>query len=72
MRLKPDLISKLGPRPKGRGYMISENKYFIDMSFIRIWVHLIWSTKNRQKIINSEFREALIDHIKSNCKEKGI
>ena len=42
------------------------------MSFIRIWIHLIWSTKNRQKIINSEFRENLIDHIKSNCKEKGI
>ena len=42
------------------------------MSFIRIWIHLIWSTKNRQKMINSEFRDNLIDHIKLNCKEKDV
>ena len=42
------------------------------MSFIRIWIHLIWSTKNRQKIINPEVRDKLIDHIKLNCKEKNI
>ena len=42
------------------------------MSFIRIWVHLIWSTKNRERIIHNELRSKLIDHIKINCKEKGI
>ena len=34
------------------------------MPFIRIWVHLIWSTKNREKIIPSEMKNILIEHIK--------
>jgi REP element-mobilizing transposase RayT len=42
------------------------------MSFIRIWIHLIWSTKNRERIIHSELNNKLIDHIKLNSKEKGI
>ena len=42
------------------------------MPFIRIWVHLIWSTKNREKIIASERKNILIEHIKSNCNEKGV
>ncbi|MCH8942243.1 MAG: IS200/IS605 family transposase [Bacteroidetes bacterium] len=42
------------------------------MPFIRIWVHLIWSTKNREKIIPSEMKNILIEHIKSNCNEKGV
>lgn len=42
------------------------------MSFTRIWIHLIWSTKNREQNIHSELKTKLIDHIKSNCKEKGI
>ena len=42
------------------------------MPFIRIWVHLIWSTKNREKIISSEMKNILIEHIKSNCNEKGV
>ncbi|MCH7827671.1 MAG: IS200/IS605 family transposase [Bacteroidetes bacterium] len=42
------------------------------MPFIRIWIHLIWTTKNREKIITPELKNLLIEHIKSNCKEKGI
>ena len=42
------------------------------MPFIRIWVHLIWSTKNREKIIPSEMKNILIEHIKSNCNEKSV
>ena len=42
------------------------------MPFIRIWVHLVWSTKNREKIISSSLKNKLLDHIKTNCKEKGI
>ena len=42
------------------------------MPFIKIWVHLIWSTKNREKIISSEMKNILIEHIKSNCNEKGV
>lgn len=42
------------------------------MPFIRIWVHLVWSTKNRKKIISSDLKNKLLEHIKTNCKEKGI
>jgi len=40
------------------------------MSFIRIWVHLIWSTKNREIIISKELKQKLINHIITNSKEK--
>jgi len=42
------------------------------MPFVRVWVHLIWSTKNRQKIISDELKMKLIEHIKINAKEKNI
>jgi REP element-mobilizing transposase RayT len=42
------------------------------MPFIRVWVHLIWSTKNREKIISLELKQKLIEHIKINAKEKGL
>jgi len=42
------------------------------MPFVRVWVHIIWSTKYREKIITSELKSALLDHIKSNSKEKEI
>ncbi|MCX7611836.1 MAG: IS200/IS605 family transposase [Ignavibacterium sp.] len=42
------------------------------MSFARVWVHLIWSTKNREKIILKEYKEKLLEHIKTNAVDKGI
>jgi REP element-mobilizing transposase RayT len=42
------------------------------MPFIRIWVHLIWSTKNREKLIFPELKLALLNHLKSNAKGKNI
>lgn len=42
------------------------------MPFVRVWIHLIWSTKNREKLIKEEIRQRLLDHIKMNCKEKEI
>ncbi len=42
------------------------------MPYVRIWVHLVFSTKNREKLIFRELREKLIEHIKSNAKTKGI
>jgi putative transposase len=42
------------------------------MPFIRIWVHLIWSTKNRYKTISPELKIALLEHIKENAKRKNI
>lgn len=42
------------------------------MSFVKIWVHLVFSTKNRESYLKPEIRGQLIEHIKSNAKEKGI
>ncbi|MGI8467205.1 MAG: IS200/IS605 family transposase [Pyrinomonadaceae bacterium] len=42
------------------------------MSFVKIWVHLVFSTKNREPYFTKEIRLTLIEHIKSNAKEKDI
>ena len=42
------------------------------MSFVKIWVHLVFSTKKRQPFLKKEIRTKMIKHIIENCKEKGI
>ena len=42
------------------------------MSFVRIWVHAVFSTQNHEPYLSSEIRRALIEHIRSNCRGKGI
>ncbi len=42
------------------------------MPFVRIWVHLIWSTKNREKIISKNIKQKLLHHILENAKQKEI
>ncbi len=42
------------------------------MPFVRIWVHLIFSTKNRDKLISKKLKPRLIEHIRANAREKNI
>jgi len=42
------------------------------MPYIRVWIHLIWSTKNREPILERELRSKVFDHIKTNGRQKGI
>jgi len=42
------------------------------MPFTKIWIHLIWSTKNREKLINKELKKILLQHIKENARLKEI
>ncbi|NVO20638.1 MAG: IS200/IS605 family transposase [Bacteroidetes bacterium] len=43
------------------------------MSWVRVYIHLVFSTKNREPFLNSsEIRKAVFQHIKQNAKEKGI
>jgi REP element-mobilizing transposase RayT len=42
------------------------------MPYIRIWIHLIWSTKNRENIIGKNLKPKLLAHILKNAKEKDI
>ena len=41
-------------------------------SFIKIWIHFIWSTKDRKKLIRKDLKNKLYDHIKGNAKDKNI
>ena len=47
------------------------NKFSI-MPFIKIWVHLVWTTKNREPILTREFRSNIFGHIRENAEKKGI
>jgi|TARA_R110000737_G_scaffold284835_1_gene291296 putative transposase len=43
------------------------------MPFIKVYIHFVWSTKNRVPYLNSkEIRAAVWQHIKENSKAKGI
>lgn len=43
------------------------------MAFIKVYIHLVWSTKNRIPYLNSiELRQKVWQHIRDNAKEKGI
>ena len=43
------------------------------MAFIKVYIHFIWSTKNRVPFLDSsELRKKVWEHIKENAKEKGI
>ena len=42
------------------------------MSFVKIWVHLVFATKNREPSLKEDFRYDVHKHIIQNCKEKEI
>ena len=42
------------------------------MSFIRIWVHCVWTTKDRIPYLRDQVRLDVISHIRENAKLKGI
>jgi putative transposase len=42
------------------------------MSYIRIWVHLVFATKYRQALISSDVRKDLFEHIRINAAAKGV
>ena len=43
------------------------------MSWVRIYIHMVFSTKNREPFLNPlELRKNVFQHIKKNAEEKGI
>ena len=42
------------------------------MSFVKIWVHLVFATKNRKPYLKKEIRNDIYKHISENCKDKEI
>jgi len=42
------------------------------MSYVRLFVHAVWGTKDRFPYLHSGVRSIMLDHIHSNAKKKGI
>lgn len=42
------------------------------MSYVKIWIHAVWTVKNRKPILTSEVRQKLFDHIHQNAVSKEI
>jgi REP element-mobilizing transposase RayT len=42
------------------------------MPYLRIWLHLVWSTKDREPLLQKDVRHRLFDHIRENANSKGI
>ena len=42
------------------------------MPFIKIWIHLVWATKNRKPSLTSDIRQKVFAHIRENAKTKNI
>ena len=42
------------------------------MSFVRLWVHVVFSTKNREPILSAEVRKRLCEHIRQNAQKNRI
>lgn len=42
------------------------------MARVNIYVHVVWATKRRSKILQKKEREILFNHIEENAKQKSI
>ncbi len=42
------------------------------MSYVRIWLHCVWGTKNRIPFITKDNKKTIIDHIRENAEKKEI
>ena len=42
------------------------------MANVKNWLHCVWGTKNRVPFLTEKIKKEVIDHIRSNAKDKGI
>lgn len=42
------------------------------MSYVRVWIHAVWGTKNREPLLTSAVRPKVLAHIRENAKQKEI
>lgn len=42
------------------------------MSYVKVWIHAVWTVKNRQLILLQDIRMKLFEHITQNALEKDI
>ena len=42
------------------------------MAYVRVWIHAVWRTKNGAGYLTGMTRPRVLDHIRSNARDKGI
>ena len=42
------------------------------MGYIKIYVHFVWTTKDKEPLLQKEIRETIFAHIRENARAKGI
>ena len=42
------------------------------MAYVKIWIHAVWTTKNREPLLVKNIRKTVLDHIKENARSKDI
>ena len=42
------------------------------MPWVKVWLHFVWSTKNREPYLKDEIRQKVFEHIRTNARKKGI
>ena len=42
------------------------------MPFVKIWIHFVWSTKNREALLTDNIRQRVFQHIRDNAQGKEI
>lgn len=42
------------------------------MSFVKIYVHAVWATKNREPVLSKVIHDQICQHIRENAKSKDI
>ncbi len=42
------------------------------MPFIKIWIHLVWATKKRARLLTKDMRQQVFKHIRDYGLSKGI
>lgn len=42
------------------------------MPHVKVWIHFVWSTKNRQPLLTDDIRQTIFQHIRANAREKDI
>jgi len=39
---------------------------------VRVWIHFVWSTRDRRALLQDEIRLKIFHHIRENARQKGI
>ena len=41
-------------------------------TFFKIWIHLVWSTKDREPLLHKDIRQGVFEHIKEKAGKEGF